>query len=537
MKKNILILITLGLFTSYVMTSCEKKLDLSPTNGLTPDSAFSSLSGYKSVFSKAYGAFALTGNQGPAGNGDVQGIDEGFSDFSRIFWKAQELSTDEAVIAWGDAGIQDFHNMNWSAGNGFLTGLYYRSFYQITLCNNFIYEATDAKLASKGLSASDVATIKGYRQEARFIRAFQYWVLMDLFGNPAFVDENNYADVLTGIYPKQIQRADLFAYIEKELKEIEADLPAPRANEYGRVDKAGVWSLLARLYLNAKVYTGTERYTDAITYSKKVIDAGYSLMPKYRNLMLADNNLNNNEFIFAINFDGVHTQGYGGTTFLTHASVGGSMPASASGVSGGWGGIRTTSAFTSLFKGGFTADTRGEFYTNGQSEEIKDQTAFTDGYAINKYRNVKKDGSLGQNPDFADIDFPLFRLPEQYLIYAEAVKRGGTGGDATTALGYLNALRFRAFDGGYGPSGVGELHASDFTLQTILDERARELYWEGFRRTDLIRYDLFTTATYLWPWKGGIKGGTAVDSYRNLYPIPSKEIVGNNNLKQNQGYN
>ncbi|MGG9970678.1 RagB/SusD family nutrient uptake outer membrane protein [Ferruginibacter sp. SUN002] len=539
MKNNILKLITFSVLLTGVMASCEKKLDIKPTNDLQPDDVFTKVAGYRGSFAKIYAAFALTGNSGPAGNGDVQGLDEGFSDFSRCLWKAQELSTDEAVIAWGDAGIQDFHNMNWSGDNQFLLPIYYRSFYQITLVNNFLNQSTDAKLAANGITnATDLENIKAYRQEARFIRAFQYWILMDLFGNPAFVDETTSEAVLAGTLPPQISRADLFEYIEDELMAIEPDLKAPRTNQYGRVDKAAVWSLLARIYLNAKVYTGTERNTDAITYSKKVIDeGGYALMDNYRNLMLSDNNIGNTEFILTINHDGLYTQSYGGTTFLTHASVGGSMPAIASGVNGGWGGIRATSALYDLFKAGFSSDQRGQFYTNGQSEEIKDQTKFTDGIAVNKFRNVKRDGSPGQSLEFSDVDFPLFRLAEQYLIYAEAVIRGGTGGSSATALEYLNKLRYRAFGGGYGPSNIGQLYNSDLNLETILQERSRELYWEGFRRTDLIRFDKFTSSTYVWPWKGGVKAGTGVEDYKNLYPIPTKEVVGNANIKQNAGYN
>src|SRR5438270_8362840 len=140
MKKLILktTVVILGLS---VMQSCNKDLNLRPTNDVTSETVYSTPAGYKQVLAKVYGSFALTGNQGPAGNGDVQGIDEGFSDFFRLFWKAQELSTDEAVISWGDVGIQDFHNMNWSSNNSFLTGLYYRSMYQITLCNDFIRES------------------------------------------------------------------------------------------------------------------------------------------------------------------------------------------------------------------------------------------------------------------------------------------------------------------------------------------------------------------------------------------------------------
>ena len=126
---------------------------------------------------------------------------------------------------------------------------------------------------------------------------------------------------------------------------------------------------------------------------------------------------------------------------------------------------------------------------------------------------------------------PLFRLSEMYLIYAEAVLRGGTGGDAGTALTYINKIRTRAYG-----SAVGNITSGTLTTDFILDERARELYWEGFRRTDLVRYDKFTTASYVWPFKGGVKAGTSVGAYRNLYPIPDQDRAVNPNLKQNTGY-
>jgi starch-binding outer membrane protein, SusD/RagB family len=512
-----------------LLQACSKKLDLKPTNDVTSETVYSTPAGYKQVLAKVYGSFALTGNQGPAGNGDVQGIDEGFSDFYRLFWKAQELSTDEAVISWGDVGIQDFHNMNWSSNNSFLTGLYYRCMYQITLCNAFIRESSDAKLSSRGISGADADNIREYAREARFLRAYQYWVLMDLFGNPPFVTENS---EIGGAPPPQATRSQVFNFVESELKAIESNMPAPRANEYGRADKGAVWALLARIYLNSEVYAGTPHYTEAITYSKKVIDGGYSLVSNYSWLMRADNNLNSNEFIFTINYDGLKTQGYGGTTFLTHASVGGSMPASASGVGGGWSGIRTTKNLVNLFPDiNGTKDTRAQFYASGQNLEINNQTNFNDGIAVTKYRNIKRDGSLGSSQDFSDIDMPLFRLPEMYLIYAEAVLRNGSGGDATTALLYINNLRERAYG-----NATGDISSGQLTTDFILDERARELYWEGFRRTDLIRYNKFVEGTYLWPWKGGISSGTGVQSYLKVYPIPSRDINANRNLTQNSGY-
>lgn len=527
MKKNLMIKAATVVLLAGSLTACTKKLDLLPTNDITAATVYATPAGYKQAFAKVYGAYALTGNQGPAGNGDVQGIDEGTSDFLRLYWKAQELSTDEAVIAWGDAGIQDFHNMNWSAANPFLKGLYYRSLYQVTLANDFIRQSSDAELSSRGISGADADAIRRFRAEARFLRAFQYWVLLDLYGNVPLVTEN---DVIGKTVPKQADRKTLFNYVESELKAIEPTLAAPKTNEYGRADQAAEWALLARLYLNAEVYTGTKRYDDAIVYSNKVISAGYSLISNYQWLMLADNQQNTSENILTINYDGLRTQSYGGTTFLTHAPVGGSESASYFGINGGWSGARTTKNLPNLFPD-YTgsADKRSQFYTNGQSLEIKDQTVFTDGFAVTKYRNVTRTGAAGQSLDFADVDFPLFRLPEMYLIYAEAVLRGGAGGNLATAIDYVNRIRTRAYGNTSG-------NVATINLDFILDERARELYWEGFRRTDLVRYGRFTTAAYVWPFKGGVAGGRAVEDYRNIYPIPTDDITANPTLKQNPGY-
>jgi hypothetical protein len=540
--KKIFLITTLVALMGLLMQSCTKDLDLQPTNDVTSEVVYSTPAGYKQVLAKVYGAFALTGNIGPAAPsgfpGDIQGIDEGFSDFYRLFWKAQELSTDEAVIAWGDAGIQDFHNMNWGTNNNFLRGLYYRSLYQITLCNDFIRECADDKLASRGITGTEAEKIRQYAQEARFLRAFQYWVLMDLYGNPPFVTE---LSPIGGPPPPQIKRADLFDYVEEELVDLEATIPA--TNEYGRATTSAVRALLARLYLNAQVYTqnpqtltpGPERFSDAAAYAKKVIDAGFTLVNEYPWLMRADNHLNKSEFIFTINYDGLRTQGFGGTTFLTHASVGGDIPAISFGVGGGWGGIRTTKNLPNLFPDiTGTQDKRAQFFTTGQNIEIASQTDFRNGLAVTKYRNIRRDGTIGQSQDFADIDMPLFRLAEMYLIYAEAVLRGGSG-DATLALSYVNKIRGRAY-GNDPNSTAGNISQGQLNLDFILDERARELYWEGFRRTDLIRFNRFVESSYLWPWKGGVSSGTGVAAFRKLYPLPSSDVNANPNLIQNPGY-
>ena len=510
-----------------LLTSCHKQLDREPPNTLPSENVYTTETGYLQVLAKVYGSMALTGNQGPFGSGDVAGIDEGTSDFLRLFWKAQELSTDEAVVAWNDPGIQDFHNMNWSSSNPMLKGLYYRCTYIVTLCNEFIRESAPDKVSGRGFSGVSADNIKKMRAEARFVRAFSNWVLMEFYANPGFTTEN---DPIGKFNPPQTNRALLFTYIETELKAIEGDLSNARAGDYGRADKAAAWSLLARIYLNAKVYIGTDKNADAITYSKKVIDAGYGLLSNYRWLGLADNNVANPEFILTLNYDGIRSKNFGGTTFLVNASVGGDMDRNVSGL-GGWGGVRATKNLPNLFPDvNGTGDKRAQFATGSQNLEINNISEFKDGLAVIKYRNRTRSGALGQDPDrtFADIDFPLFRLAEMYLIYAEAVKRGGTGGSEAQAIIYLNALRTRAQ--------VTAAPIGFYTLDYILDERARELYWEGFRRTDLIRFDRFVEETYLWPWKGGVKNGTGVAATRKIYPIPDSEIAANPNLKQNAGY-
>lgn len=532
MKKSFSLLISGAVLMAICFSSCKKILDLAPTNGLTVEVAYSTAQGYKQGFAKVYGAFALTGNGGPAGQPDISPntIDEGNSDFLRMFWNTQELSTDEAIdnASWNgntDAGLHDFHNLNWSAGNRMLIGLYTRSAYQILLANEFIRQASDANLAKRGISGLSADTIRKYIPEVRFLRAFQYWVLMDAFGSPAFATE---ADEIGGPLPKQIQRTDLFNYIEKELKDISATLPAPKMNEYGRADQAAAWSLLARMYLNAQVYTGTQRYADAILYSKKVIDAGYSLEPTYNWLFLNDNYKCTSEFIFTINYDGQKSQNFGGTNYIVWAGSASDVGLNVVGVTG-WGGNRTTKNLPNMFPDlSGTLDKRANFFYSGRNIEIVNR--ISDGYVVTKFKNKNRDGSLGyQLTDLGvGIDMPLFRLAEQYLIYAESVTRGG-GGDPALAVSYINLLRQRAYGNTSG-------NVSIITTDFILDERARELYWECFRRTDLIRYSKFTTSAYLWPWKGNVANGTAVDPKFRLFPIPATEISANQNLKQNPGY-
>ncbi len=718
------------------LSGCIGDLDTLPLDKdeVTSASVYENPQNYVNVLAKLYAGLSLSGQQGPAGRGDISGMDEGFGQYLRGYFYLQELPTDEALIGWNDATLRDLHDVDWTASDGFISTLYYRVFYQVSACNEFIRETTPEKLAERNITGDMQSKIETYRAEARFLRALSYYHAIDLFGNVPFVTEE---DAVGSFFPEQISRKDLFTYLETELKDIEEKLMAPRS-EYGRADKGAAWMLLAKLYMNAKIYTGEEKYTEAITYLNKVIGAGYTLENDYANLFKADNH-KSKEIIFPIAFDGTNAKTYGGTTFIVKAAIGGKMDPAAFGVDGGWGGLRTTKQFVGKFwnlatlkdaqlplkkavaypviyvpggyqsgsgysagdwspgdapqlasvssddkyegyiyfaadaefkftagpswdlnwgddgangtleqnganlkatagyykinvdlntmtyslvktdwgligdatPGGWDTDTnmeydpvtkmwklivelgsggykfrandgwdinlgdtgadgileyggdniaspgvgryeiklklgtpdysftiekyatdnRAMFFTEGQTLEVEDLFEFTRGYAITKWSNMTSTGVRGSAADFVDTDFPVFRLADAYLMYAEAVLRGGSGGSATTALQYVNAVRERAYQDVKGHIGSGDLN-----LNFLLDERARELYWECHRRTDLIRFGRFTGNSYIWAWKGGVKDGAATDAKYNLFPLASSDVAANINLKQNTGY-
>lgn len=521
-------IIYMGMLALFLLPACTKDLDSKPIdpNVITSATLYDDPAAYKQVLAKLYGGFVLTGQSGGTGQGDISGIDEGFSAYLRQYWCAQELSTDEALIGSSSGNIREYHFQNWSTTNAVMTALYYRYFYEIAICNSYLREV-EPRLAT--LPENLRKEVVNYLAEARFLRALAYYHALDMFGNVPFVTEK---DPIGKFFPKQIGKTALFNYIESELKAIDGDLVDARANEYARVDKAGAWTLLAKLYLNAKVYTGVERNTDCITYSKKVIDAGYNLHPVFKNLFLADNHLNNPEVILPFAFDGIHTRSLGGTNFIIFTSVGGNMKPADFGITSGYAGSRATKSFVEKFADPSGAtDKRPMFFTNGQSLEITDISKFAQGYGVNKFRNITSTGAVGSSTAYVDTDFPMMRLADVYLMYAEAVLRGGTGGSQTEALSYINKIRERA----YGNT-AGNIGAANFTLSFILDERARELYWEGYRRTDLIRFGQFTDGDYVWPFKGNEAVGKKTEAKYNVFPIPAAEIGANPNIVQNTGY-
>ncbi len=528
MKKNIIYIITV---IAIMLTSCFDDLDRFPANDTTSEVVYSTFDGTKEALAKIYGAYTLSGQTGPAGRPDIVGLDEGQNaDFLRCWFNHQEMPTDEAHCLWGDPGVPELNNTNFTSDGKFTIGLYDKCILQVMYANDFLRNTNDRDYGEQQ------AEVNNFRGEARFLRAFAYWVLLDNFGNPPFVTEK---DGL-GIMPEQIKRAELFKYIEDELLDLTNNngLKDARTNEYGRADMGAAWALLARLYLNAEIYTGTARWTEAITYSKKVIDAGYDLHKNYEHLFLADNNNNNPEMILPIAYDGKNTRLYGGVTFLINCGSSSDYQTQYANklihygifTNANWNGYRFRKQFIDKFD---ESDKR--FLFVGENPALgNDPSNKTNGLQTYKYRNITSASTVdnpvyGSDQEFADNDFPLFRLAEQYLIYAEAVVRGGTGGSMNLALEYFNKLRERAF-------GNKSKNVSSLTAQEVLDERARELYWECFRRTDLIRYNQFTSSAYIWEWKGGVQEGRAVSDHYKLFPLPSQDLLANPKLKQNDKY-
>lgn len=510
-----------------LLASCTGELDQMPRTQTTSSDVYTSASNYNSVLAKLYASFVIAGQEKGGGNADLSS-NNGY-DYMRCYFNMQECGTDELASTWleGDK-VKDLTYLSWDANDPWVEDMYYRIYQTIGYCNEFLRNATDDAISK--FSEADQTTIKQYRAEARFLRALAYYHALDLYHDIPFVTENDPVGAFT---PPCYKAAQVFTFIESELKDIESSLPSRQSVEYGRVSKAADWALLAKLYLNASVYNGENHYTDCITYCHKIIADGYSLDGSYAKLFNADNNKRTDEIIFSFGVDAEKTVSWGSTTYIICGEVSSTsdtqVPADY-GVTSGWGMFRIRGEVPALFDKG---DNRAMFYTTGQTQyldkAIDDQSC---GYLVTKWTNLKDDGTAASNTGSAGVctDFPVFRLADVYLMLAESVVRGGTGSSMTEALGYVNQLRDRA----YGNTS-GRIKETDLTADFILNERARELYWECTRRTDLIRYGKFTTSSYLWQWKGGVKDGQAVDSKYNIYPIPAAELSANPNLS-NENY-
>lgn len=541
-----------------VTTSCINDLNIS---SIDPQS--SSSYGDMELLAKIYGTLGLTGQRGPAGNGDISS-DEGESGFYRTTFNLQELCTDECVWAWQtDADIPQITNIEWTSSSPRVQWAFQRLAFDVTLCN-FYLTNTEEK--------AEDPQYKLYRAEVRFLRALHLWYFLDLWGKAPFKTTYD-------IYELPVEKAgkELYDWIDQELTEIEPQMAEVgefnNSSNFGRADRGAAYMLHARLALNSEVYTNgaVKDYQKAIDYCN-LLEGKYELSTAdkngytgYEQVFMADNDENPQamkEIILPIRQDGVKTKCYSGSNYLVSSTRITGMPYM--GTNNGWSCNFARAALVKKFfsnlddcplatekapdnsteadiialdeAAGTTTkdvqrkanDDRALFYSGCggglRSIEFEQIAGFNSGLSIVKWSNIRTDGAPTSHVEFPDVDIPLIRYAEMYLTRAEAKYR--LTGDPQQARADIEVLRNRA----------GASTPATITEQFIIDEWCREFYMEGRRRSDLNRFGLFTGDKYIWDFKGGVAEGKSVADYFKVYPIPADDIRGNENLSQNEGY-
>ena len=521
------------------------------------------------LLAKQYATLGLTGQKGPAGSADLS-CDEGESGFIRTIFNLQELMTDETAWAYqADNAIAPITNLSWNSGNDRVNWAYQRLIFDITLYNQFIAEQTGK------LSDDQIA-------EVRFLRALNYYYFLDLYRRAPFKDtfDNN--------LPTEKSGKELYEWLDNELTTIEplmAEVGAYNNSEnFGRADRGAAYALHARLALNSAVYTDgqVKDYQKAIDYCDKILsnvgegEGKYNLCRAkkngysgYQQLFMGDNDCNPEamkEIIFPIRQDGVKTRAYAGTSYLVNASTISGMPYAST--SDPWKCLFARVDLVKKFfpngdipkatdedllsnpskdqviakdneKGISTADVvaqakddRALFYMGigGCSDKVRTLTpgdAITgplNGASFVKWTNLHADGTAQHHQKFSDTDFPVFRLAEIYLTRAEAKYRLNGSQDGLEDILKVQDRANR------------QIKASSVDEQTLIDEWCREFYMEGRRRSDLVRFGLFTGSKYLWSFKGGSENGQGIPAKCDIYPIPGDEIKNNPNMTQNPKY-
>ncbi len=526
-----------------MLTACVGDLDTIPLNptDVTSETAYGAdEEGYVQGLTKIY--FQLVSNN----TQDLEVRDGGASEFIRAFWSTQEVTADGAKCAWGDPWVQDLNNNTWKGNvlNDAVYAVYVRTLQGITYVNEYLRQTSSDKLDLRGVSSEVARKVDSFRAEARFLRAFFYWAALDTFGQVPFSTEDTQFG--GGYNPPQTDRVTIFNYVIGELEALASDssaMPAAQSN-YPRADKGSVLGLLARMYLNAEVYTGTAMWAEAKATCEKIYNLGYALAPTHAELFRGDNGENadaKKEMLFAASYNAEHTQSYGGTTYLTLSTLAGEDGAiNIIGINGGWAGNRVPYEyvqkwFTDVNSPNYSdgsynyRDARASyFYIKGRSESMQDNiNTFLNGWSCIKFNNVPHDmeaadyADIAATKNFSDIDWPLIRLGEIHLIYAEACMELGQ----TATPDGVKDLSERA----------GVTPPDAITADFLMAERARELMWEAHRRTDLIRYGKWISG-YNWTYKGGNFAGQDLPEYFNIFPVPSTELATNLDLEQNPGY-
>ena len=507
-------------YFSFLICACTSDLDQYPHVELTQKDVYTSVDNYRQVMAKLYGSYVMAGQDKGGGNTDIAGS-RGF-DYMRCYFNLQEVGTDEAAMVWHASDNQTgLSYLNWDVNDVWVFDTYYRIYYTIALCNEFIRNSSESALS--GFTAEDQQELRTLRTEARFLRAMSYSHVLDLFREGPFVDENSHV----GTYlPPKYTAQQIFDFVVSELNDVATQLP--QRPEYPRAGATAAYGILARVLLNAETYGLGSHYDECVTACKAIIAMGYdTLEPRFTRLFSADNDKCTDEILFALSVDNENSVSWGASTYIV-CSQSYSAFADKLGVgTQAWGMMRVRSQYPALFEG-MENDSRNLFYTTEREAKIRDLSDDSQGYFAMKWSNLYDDGKApARTTDGVCTDLPMVRLADIYLMMAECYLRGAQNITQTEALTAVNKVRERA----YGNS-TGNIQASQLTLDFMIQERGREFLYEMLRRTDLVRFGLFTTDKYLWDWKGGMPDGTAVDAKYNVYPIPYAEQTANPNMKQ-----
>lgn len=475
-------------------------------------------------------------------------------------YRAQEVSGDEMLTparpnGWVDGGVyRRIHEHKWTTDDDIVINIWTRAYKGITNCNRIIYQVQTAQIP---VAAEDVDPLIA---EMKILRASYYWILCDLYGNVPIVDS---FDVPEGFLPKQNTRKEVYDFIVKDIID---NLPKVSVENsqatYGKFNKWAGLSLLAKMYLNAEVYTGTPQWNACIDACNTIINSGqFSLESNQKNVFITENQ-NSKEIIFALPFDSKYVSEW--NSFDVHMQT--LDPGNQKTYNleySPWGGVCAVPQFINTFD---TLDSRyidnyikgPQYAANGDPIIASmgdwagkplffrnyvggvDESEEVDGFRLGKFEIA-----MGASNRLSN-DWPLFRYADILMMKAECLLRTGHADEAAAIVSEVRARNFKnnpekavvtgaELMGGstydYGLRNhleSTEEGGADIQFGRMLDELGWEFCQEARRRTDMIRFGVFTKKSWLSHSPNG--------DYRALYPIPQSEIAKNSNLKQNTGY-
>lgn len=468
--------------------------------------------------------------------------------YCQSYWQLQTLSTDEAILpsragGWYDGGrYQLLHYHSWTPDLPQAADTWSWGFSTISTCN---------RILDLFATTPDNSTKKTAIAEVRAMRALMHFFMMDLFGNVPIITTFGSTDL-----PVTKSSKEVFQFIEQEAKAVLPDLSTTiDATTYGRPVKYAAFALLAKMYLNAQVYTGEDHYNDAVAMCDSIIQSGqYDLETDYLKMFYPDNGPKIKEFIQAIPYDQASATGEQFTWYALHPALQKKYNLSYRTSNP----VSTIPSYFSQFSE--TSDIRSSVWLSGKQYDFSgipviiattnkgldnsyagsDPTApvnyqleFTPNVTLvnpslfevggdelgkaKGIRNIKFYPDATATSRDQSNDVPVFRYADILLMKAEAILRGATPTNGQTALSLVNQLRVKR-------------NAASWTsvnLDQLLQERARELNWEAWRRNDLIRYGKYEES---WGYK------TDNQTYKRIFPVPSGERILNPKLAQNPGY-